>query len=56
MATMTTRKNKRTPYQTDRARYLGYERDKAALFRNAANMTQAEIDQRLIALADKWKI
>lgn len=49
-------KNKRPLHRSERYRILGYERDKAALLQAARSMSAAEYEQRLIELANKWKI
>ena len=52
----TMKKNKRPMHRSERSRFLGYERDKAALMQAARSMTASEFEQRLIELASKWKI
>lgn len=51
----TTKKNK-IPRKSERSRFLGYEHDKAALLQTARSMSAREYEQRLIELANKWKI
>lgn len=52
----TTVKKNRAHYKSERARLLGYERDKAALLQAARYMSADEFEQRLIELANKWQI
>lgn len=53
---MQTMKKNKITRKSERSRFLGYERDKAALMQAARSMTASEFEQRLIELANKWKI
>lgn len=53
---MQTMKKNKITRKSERSRFLGYERDKAALLQAARSMSASEYEQRLIELASKWKI
>lgn len=53
---MQTMKKNKITRKSERSRFLGYERDKAALLQAARSMSASEYEQRLIDLESKWKI